>query len=186
MTDFAPRVSESRQATHDPFAEVSLMVQMTGMNGIYKPRSYFLRRLRQRRGYFFPRELELLVSLMTDPHPSNRDWATFYVALSSHNSSEITALLLRNAADSHRDTSAEATLGLARRQHAKAYELVSKRLSNEKKIGLLDIKAAGYVASRGLLKKLERVQVWWDTDCPYLRAAIKACENGGRDDYNFD
>jgi hypothetical protein len=122
---------------------------------------------------------------MADANPKNRDWATFYVALSVHNSAKITRKLLKNVFDDDRDTSAEAILGLARRNHPDACKLVKFRLS-AKKIGILDIKAAGYVANINLLKPLKRIQKWWDVDRDYLAAAIRACENGGRDAYNFD
>ncbi len=122
---------------------------------------------------------------MSGPDPTNRDWATFYIALSVHNSPAITKKLLTNARDSHRDTSAEAVLGLARRHHREACNLVKKRLS-AKRVATLDVKAAGYVASRTLLKPLKRIQKWWSVDCDYLEAAIRACTNGGRDDYDFD
>jgi hypothetical protein len=155
------------------------------MSKPYRPPSYFLRRLTSRRDWYTPCELNRLLQLMTDANPRNRDWATFYVALSVHNSTAITRELVKNAIDTHRGTSAEAILGLARRHHRSACNLVKSRLSS-KEIGVLDVKAAGYVANRTLIRPLKRIEKWWDVDRDYLTAAIRACGNGGRDDYNFD
>ncbi len=149
------------------------------------PQNYFLRRLTKNRSYYTPFELNRLLELMDDANPTNRDWATFYVALSVHNSRAITANLLNNAHDSFRDVAAEAILGLARRQHPDACRLVKRRLSDSS-IGILDVKAAGYVASQSLLRPLKRIEKWWDLDRVFLAAAIRACSNGGSDDYNFD
>ena len=155
------------------------------MSKPYRPQNYFLRRLTSRRDWYTPFELNRLLQLMTDANAKNRDWATFYVALSVHNSTEITRKLFKNSFDADRETSAEATLGLARRHHPCACNLVKSRLS-AKRIGILDVKAAGYVANRTLVKPLRRIEKWWDVDRDYLTAAIRACKNGGIDDYNFD
>lgn len=160
------------------------------MAKLYHPSNYLLRRLATGRGNasnrrYSPFVLERLLELMDGHDDCNRDWATFFVARSEEDTGKVRQMLLYNATDQHQDVSAEAILGLARRRDSNAIRFVKKALER-KSIGLLDIKAAGYVADRTLLSRLYRIQKWLDTDIEYLNHAIEACKNNGRDDYNFD
>lgn len=78
-------------------------------------------------GRYSPFELERLLELMDDHDDSNRDWATYFVALSEEYTGRVEQMLLHNATDFHQDVSAEAILGLARRRHPSALFAVSDR-----------------------------------------------------------
>ena len=134
---------------------------------------------------FFPHQYRQLLRLMQHRSPANRDWATFFIALSGHSGPEVDDAMLRAAHDPDADVRAEAILGLARRQRGSAFPLVRKNLA-ERPVMELSVKAAGYLAKRQLLPQLKRIRRFWSLDPAYLDAAIRACANGGKDDFNFD
>ena len=76
--------ASSRLSANDLVADVQLCWHQSLMSKRYSPQSYFLRQLTTRRDWYTPFELNRLLELMTDANPRNRDWATFYVALSVH------------------------------------------------------------------------------------------------------
>lgn len=126
--------------------------------------------------------LRRMLELMHDEDSSNRDWSTFLISSSDVDSDDISRALLKNANDPHEDTKDEAILGLAKRNHPKALELVISRLGDEW-IGDLAIEAAGFLASPDLLPILKEIrQSWNGEDTTLIDAAISSCRNQYRDD----
>jgi hypothetical protein len=128
-------------------------------------------------GEFGARNLALLITMLDDPIDANRDWATFFLATSDHDSPAIRAALLKAAKDPHFDTRCEALLGLAQRNVEGVEALVLEALNGDY-IGELMFEAAQYVAKAELVPALEEIKLFWDDDNSALNFAIECCKTG--------
>jgi hypothetical protein len=100
----------------------------------YQPQSEFLRAVvaeqcRLSGDEFADANLRLLIEMMRDQDPSNRDWATFLLAQQDLDGSEIRDALLEATSDSFENVRAEAIWGLARRDPELALPFVRSALS---------------------------------------------------------
>ncbi|MEK6636989.1 MAG: lyase [Pseudomonadota bacterium] len=126
---------------------------------------------------FGARNLALLITMLDDPIDANRDWATFFLATSDHDSPAIRAALLKAAKDPHFDTRCEALSGLAQRNVEGVEALVLEALNGDH-IGELMFEAAQYVAKAELVPALEEIKLFWDDDNSALNFAIECCKTG--------
>lgn len=132
-----------------------------------------------------PAVVQRLLELMDDRDGSNRDWATFLLSQSAHNSPKIIKALIRNVYENHTDVSAEAVLGLAKRDRVVARKILYQKLSwyhLENK----DIEAAGYVGHRLLLRQLMLLKKSSKFDDELTDRAISSCKTGKPQNYGFD
>ena len=153
------------------------------------PQSHFLRTLPTgimlSGADFQPSVVSRLLQFMDDRCSSNRDWATFLLSQSAHSSPTIIKALIRNAYDHHVDVSAEAILGLAKRDRIAARKILLEKLFWPK-LDDKDIEAAGYVGHRLLLRQLRRLQKTSRFDDVLTDRAIRACKSGKPENYGFD
>ncbi len=158
------------------------------MPKLNSPQSFFLRKLpvgwMMHRADFQPNVVQRLMELMKDDNVSNRDWATFLLSQSSHNSPQIIKALIRNASDNDAEISSEAILGLAQRQRVAARRLVLEKLTR-RSLDVKDIEAAGYVGHQSLVPSLNRVSRWWQSEEELIGRAISSCRYGKPKDYGF-
>lgn len=123
--------------------------------------------------------LAQLLGLVADDDRANRDWAAFLIAGLSLDSPDIRAALLVAANDTDVDTRDEAIVGLARRDHKAALELLKPLLNEE--IGEVLLEAATILGDRSLVPALKTIEHWEGGDesiREQLRVAIMACEAG--------
>lgn len=133
---------------------------------------------------YMPFIVQRLLELMQDRDASNRDWATYLLSQSSHSSPAIIMALTRNAAELDTDISAEAVLGLAKRDRFAARRLLAHKLLR-RTLGELDIEAAGYVGHRSLLSSLRRIQKNFCFDQELMERAIGSCKSGNPEKHGF-
>lgn len=115
-----------------------------------------------------------LLSLMCDPDPGVRDWATFALAARDDDSEEIRKALLERASDPDFDARSEAVWGLARRRDRRALPLLLTAFEQDD-LGTLHVEAAAYLARPELVQPLEALRPWWDVDDGLLDEAISRC-----------
>jgi HEAT repeat protein len=106
-----------------------------------------------------------LLVLTTDVDPAVRDWATFGLAQSDLEAPALTDALLARVDDPGGDTAAEAVLGLARRGHPRARELLLHRLDvPAEEVWRLDLQAAAALADPALLPVLRSIAADFEAD----------------------
>lgn len=123
--------------------------------------------------------LAQLLGLVTDDDRANRDWAAFLIAGLPFDSPDIRAALIIAANDTDADTRDEAIVGLARRDHNTALELLRPLLEEE--VGEVLLEAATILGDRSLVPALTAMEQWEGGDDnirEQLRVAIAACEAG--------
>jgi hypothetical protein len=119
--------------------------------------------------------LRLLIAMTGDDDLSNRDWATFLLAQEDFDTAEVRAALLRAACDEDPNVSAEAILGIARRDRDLALPFIRKALcAAEVSVPIFD--AAEVVAHPILVDDLRRFAS--GAVDPYVAGALAACEAG--------
>jgi HEAT repeat protein len=129
-----------------------------------------------------PSAVAALLALTRDSDSDVRDWATFAIgSLLEVDGNEIRKALMERLNDPEGDTAGEALVGLARRGDVGIVDRVDELLKNPK-VGNLIVEAAGELADRRLLPRLERLQeAGWAERDPLggvLATAIAACRSG--------
>lgn len=122
--------------------------------------------------------LRLLIAMTSHEHTVNRDWATFLLAQSGLDGEDIREALLRAASDEHGATSAEALLGLARRDRGLALPLVREALARDQ-VNMPLFEAAAVITDPALVDDLRRFAGPPGSDVdPDIAYAIEACAAG--------
>jgi HEAT repeat protein len=120
-----------------------------------------------------PAGVEALVRLSQDPEVPVRDWATFSLAQTDHDSPAVRDALRARAEDPDEETRWEAVVGLARRHDPEALPRVAAGL-RAGVVGKLVVEAAEELGDPSLLEPLLALQAWWDVDPLLLARAIEA------------
>lgn len=119
----------------------------------------------------------LLMTLMRDEHPANRDWATLLLAQQDIDTDDVRQALLAAADDENEYVRAEAILGLAQRDKTLALPLIRRELGHER-VAVPLFEAAALVADPSLVNDLRDFAVPSnDAFMDKLAAkALSACE----------
>ena len=123
--------------------------------------------------------LARLLTFVTDPEVSNRDWATFLISGLPDDSPEIHRVLLMASEDEDADVRDEAIVGLARRDRKTAITLIRPLLSKE--LGIVVLEAATILGEPSLVPALREIEAWEggsEKVRHQLALAIAACEAG--------
>lgn len=125
--------------------------------------------------------LRLLIAMTRDEDRSNRDWATFLLAICALDTPEIREVLLSAANDADEYVRGEAISGLTERDPQLALPLVQKALSSDKATVQI-FEAAELLAHPSLVEGLRHFT--GPSDDKYVddlaTAALEACETGIR------
>lgn len=150
----------------------------------YQPKSQFLIDVANNQvplgdDEFGRHNFELLIALTRDEDRSNRDWATFLLALQERNTPEVRDALLRAAHDEDPYVSAEAICGLAHIDRQLALPLVRDALKAGS-VAAVIFEAAEILADPSLAEPLRPFAE--PSGDAYLDSlaldALKACETG--------
>ena len=121
-----------------------------------------------------------LIEMTRDPDPSNRDWATLFVAQQDEFTDDIREALVLAAEDDDPRVAAEAMLGLANHDQAIALPLVKRALQADRVMRNI-FEAAVVIAHPSLADGLRPFAL--ESDDKYLDElvfeALAACENHG-------
>jgi HEAT repeat protein len=123
--------------------------------------------------------LERLIQMTRDEDRTNRDWATFLLAVEDIDTSEVRDALVQAALDDDDFVRAEAVYGLARRDPAVALPFVQAELRADS-VAVAVFEAAALCAHPSLIDGLRNLAE--PSDSPYLdnlaADALAACESG--------
>lgn len=154
------------------------------MNNPYEPTSEFLKGVAANSvplsgGALADANLHRLIQMTRDGDRTNRDWATFLLALKDVDTTVVRDALLQAAGDEDDFVRAEAVYGLARRDPAVALPFVQAALGADS-VAVPILEAAALCAHPSLVDGLRKFAE--PSDSPYLDGlaadALAACENG--------
>ncbi|HJR55881.1 MAG TPA: HEAT repeat domain-containing protein [Rhizomicrobium sp.] len=154
----------------------------------YEPKSEFLKAVLAEKvplsgGNAAEENLRRLIAVMHDNDQSNRDWATFLLALEDIDTPTVREVLLHATRDSNASVRAEAVWGLARRDPTLALPLVQDGLRADS-VEIPMLEAAELCAHPSLVADL---RIWAEpSDVPYADKvaadALAACEQAAAED----
>lgn len=123
--------------------------------------------------------LRRLIQMMSDEDRTNRDWATFLLALEEIDTPDVRDALVQAASDEDDYVRAEAVHGLARRDPAVALPFVQAELRADS-VAVAVFEAAALCAHPSLIDDLRELAEPSDSSCLDKLAAdaLAACESG--------
>ncbi len=154
------------------------------MSDLYQPTSEFLKAVAANNvplsgGALADANLHRLIQMMRDEDRTNRDWATFLLAIEDIDTSVVRDALMQAATDEDDYVRAEAVYGLARRDPTVALPFVQAELRADA-VAVAVFEAAELCAHPSLIDVLR--QLAEPSDSPYLDGlaadALAACESG--------
>jgi HEAT repeat protein len=154
------------------------------MNDGYEPTSEFLRAVAANNaplsgGPWADANLHRLIQMTRDEDRTNRDWATFLLALEDLDTPDVRDALMQAASDEDDFVRAEAVHGLARRDPTVALPFVQAELRADS-VTVPILEAAALCAHPSLIDDLRDLTE--TSDSPYLDKltadALQACETG--------